>query len=287
MGGAKRVRTESLVAGAWTFTADLSGPEDGDLVLLLHGFPQTRHTWRAELLTLAETGLRACAPDQRGYSPGARPAGVDAYRVELLVGDVLAMADALGRERFHLVGHDWGGHLAWVTAATHPDRVRTLSVISRPHPAAFAAAMRSDPGQPSRSGHHRSFLRREATDELLADGAARLRAVFARAGVPPRDAEAYLATLGDRDALDAAVNWYRAVGRSGLQAPDVPAVTMPVLYVWGNRDQSVGRPAAEGTREYVDAPCEFVEVPGVGHFVTDEAPGVFPPLLDGHLRAFS
>ena len=286
MGGAKRVRTRSVVAAEWTFTADLSGPEDGDLVLLLHGFPQTRHTWRAELLTLADAGLLACAPDQRGYSPGARPAEVDAYRVELLVGDVLAMADALGRERFHLVGHDWGGHLAWVTAATHPDRVRTLSVISRPHPAAFAAAMRSDPGQPSRSGHHRSFLRPEATDELLADGAARLRGMFARAGVPPRDAETYLATLGDRDALDAAVNWYRAVGRSGLQAPDIPAVTMPALYVWGNRDQSVGRPAAEGTREYVDAPYEFVEVPEVGHFVTDEAPGVFPPLLDGHLRAF-
>ena len=219
MGGAKRVRTESVVAGEWTFTADLSGPEDGDLVLLLHGFPQTRHTWRAELLTLAEADLRACAPDQRGYSPGARPAGVDAYRVELLVGDVLAMADALGAERFHLVGHDWGGHLAWVTAATHPERVRTLSVISRPHPAAFAAAMRSDPRQPSRSGHHRSFLRPEATDELLADDAARLRGMFARAGVPPRDAETYLATLGKRGALDAAVNWYRAVGGSGLQAP--------------------------------------------------------------------
>ena len=237
--------------------------------------------------TLARAGFRACAPDQRGYSPGARPAGIDAYRVERLVSDVLALADALGRERFHLVGHDWGGHLAWVTGALHPDRVRTLSVISRPHPAAFAAAMRNDPQQSSRSGHHRSFLRPEATDELLADDAARLRSIYARSGVPPADAEAYLATLGSRDALDAAVNWYRAVGRSGLQAPEVPAVTVPTLYVWGNNDQTVGRMAAEGTAEYVEAAYEFVEVPGVGHFVTDEAPEVFPPLLDAHLASFS
>lgn len=280
------VDTQSVAAGEWTFTAEISGPPDGDLVLLLHGFPQTRHAWRAELRTLAAAGFRACAPDQRGYSAGARPTGVDAYRVELLVADVLALADASGQERFHLVGHDWGGHLAWVTAALHPERVRTLSVISRPHPSAFAAAMRSDPEQAGRSGHHRSFLRPEATDELLADDAARLRSIYARSGVPGRAAEAYLATLGDRDALDAAVNWYRAAGRSGLRTPDIPAVTVPTLYVWGDADQTVGRAAAEGTRGFVEGPCEFVAVPGVGHFVTDEAPEVFPPLLDAHLRAF-
>ena len=104
---------------------------------------------------------------------------------------------------------------------------------------------------------------------------------------PRADAEAYLATLQGRDALDAAVNWYRAVGGSGLQAPDVPAVTMPTLYVWGNEDQTVGRPAAEGTRAYVEAAYAFVEVPGVGHFVTDEAPEVFPPRLEAHLAGVS
>ena len=286
MGETGIVATRSVAAGEWAFTADVSGPPDGDLVLLLHGFPQTRHAWRAELRSLAGAGFRACAPDQRGYSPGARPADIDAYRVELLVADVLSIADAFGRERFHLVGHDWGGQLAWVTAAMHPDRVRTLSVISRPHPAAFAAAMRSDPEQSGRSGHHRSFLRPEATDELLADDAARLRSIYARSGVPRRDAEAYLATLGGRDALDAAVHWYRAAGRSGLRAPDIPAVTVPTLYVWGDADQTVGRAAAEGTGGFVDGPYEFIPVPGVGHFVTDEAPEAFPPLLDAHLRAF-
>ena len=146
-----------------------------------------------------------------------------------------------------------GGQLAWVTAALHGYRVRTLSVISRPHPAAFAAAMRNDPGQASRSGHHRSFLRPEATDELLADDAARLRAIYSNSGVPARDADAYLGTLNDRAALDAAVNWYRAAGRSGLRTAGIPAVAVPTLYVWGSEDRSVGRMAAEGTRDWVEA----------------------------------
>ena len=113
-------KTVQIETHGLTFTADLAGPSEGDLVLLLHGFPQTRHAWRAELKSLAAAGFRACAPDQRGYSVGARPDGVDAYRIERLVADALGIADTLGAESFHLVGHDWGGHLAWVTAAQNP-----------------------------------------------------------------------------------------------------------------------------------------------------------------------
>ena len=276
--------TVSVAANGLAFTADVAGPADADLVLLLHGFPQTRHAWRAELRALAAAGYRACAPDQRGYSAGARPEGIDAYRIELLVADALAIAGALGAARFHLVGHDWGGQLAWILTARSPERVRTLSVLSRPHPAAFARAMSGDPAQATRSKHHRGFLRAEATDEMLADGAARLRAALRNQSVPETDVDAYLATLGERDALDAALHWYRAAGSSGLTAADVPPVSVPTLYVWGNADATVGRPAAEGTREFVKAPYRFVEVPGVGHFVTDQAPAVFPPLLLEHLR---
>ena len=273
-----------MAANGLVFTADAAGPRDGDVVLLLHGFPQTRHAWRAELRALAAAGYRACAPDQRGYSAGARPAGIDAYRIEHLVADALALADALGAERFHLVGHDWGGQLAWITAARSPRRVRTLSVVSRPHPAAFARAMSEDPEQGKRSGHHRAFQRAEATDELLADRAARLRAALSQQGVPEPDVAAYLATLGERAALDAAVNWYRAAGSSGIAAADVPPVLVPTLYVWGDADATVGRRAAEGTRKLVDAPYRFVELAGIGHFVTDQAPDVFPPLLLAQLR---
>ncbi|HTO09867.1 MAG TPA: alpha/beta hydrolase [Myxococcota bacterium] len=277
------VETVSLAANGLRFTADLAGPPGGDPVLLLHGYPQTRHTWRAELRALAAAGFRACAPDQRGYSAGARPEGIDAYRTENLIADALAVADSLGAARFHLVGHDWGGQLAWLTAAQHPERVRTLAVLSRPHPAAFARAMSADPEQANRSRHHRAFQRAEATDLLLENGAARLRAALAAQGVPPGDVDVYLATLGQRPALDAAIHWYRAAGSAGLAAASVPPVKVPTLYVWGDADATVGRPAAEATRGFVDAPYEFVELPGVGHFVTDQAPDAFAPLLLRHL----
>ena len=145
-------------------------------------------------------------------------AGSTRIASSILVADALAIASSLGAERFHLVGHDWGGQLAWIVAAQNPRRVRTLSILSRPHPAAFARAMADEPEQATRSRHHRSFQRPEATDELLADGAARLRTVLRNQGVPESDVAAYLATLGERAALDAAVNWYRAAGSSGIAA---------------------------------------------------------------------
>ena len=156
-------------------------------------------------------------------------------------------------------------------------------MLSRPHPAAFARAMSEDPEQAKRSRHHRTHQRAEATDEWLADGAARLRTVLRNQGVSDADVAAYLATLGERAALDAAIHWYRAAGSSGIAAADVPPVRVPTLYVWGDADATVGRPAAEGTRKFVDAPYRFVELPGIGHFVTDQAPDAFPPLLLEHL----
>lgn len=279
--------TTTLDARGFRFTADLGGPEDGELVLFLHGFPQTRYTWRAELTALTRLGYRCCAFDQRGYSPGARPTAIDAYRPEEMVADALAIAAGLGHERFHLVGHDWGGQIAWCTAALNPERVVTLAVISRPHPAAFLRALANDPAQSARSGHHQRFQSPAAADDLLADGAVNLRDLYVRwGGVPPADAEAYLATLGERDALDAAINWYRAARDTAISFAELPAIQVPTLYVWGTGDSTVGRIAAEGTRAGVEGPYEFVELPDVGHFVTDEAPGVFTECLLAHLRRY-
>ncbi len=254
-----------------TFTADAAGPDDGPLVLLLHGFPQSRHTWRDVVPALAAAGFHAVAPDQRGYSPGVRPTQVDAYATPRLVADVLDIADALGAERFHLVGHDWGGQVAWLTAAHHEARVATLTVLSRPHPAAFARSFELDPAQAERSRHHRAMTP-ELTDRWWAAGCAALRAILESAGVPPADADAYLATFAERDALDAAMNWYRAaLADGGLRAADTPDVAVPVLYLWGTSDQSVGRVAAGLTAEHVTGPCRFVEIEGAGHFLTDDS----------------
>ncbi|MBV8522138.1 MAG: alpha/beta fold hydrolase, partial [Acetobacteraceae bacterium] len=130
------MQTQTWTVGDCEFTVDTAGPLSGAPVLLLHGFPQSRRMWRRQLEALAAAGFRGIAPDQRGYSVGARPAAVEAYASELLTGDALALMDYCGADRFHLVGHDWGGQLAWLIAAGNPDRVATLTVLSRPHPGA-------------------------------------------------------------------------------------------------------------------------------------------------------
>ena len=133
-----------------TFTTDVAGPADGPLVLLLHGFPESRHSWREALPALAEAGYRAVAPDQRGYSAGARPdpADLSNYSFDKLVADALAIAAAAGHEgkRFHLVGHDWGGQVSWGVADAHPERLASLTVLSRPHPLSFRRAMQDPNG---------------------------------------------------------------------------------------------------------------------------------------------
>jgi pimeloyl-ACP methyl ester carboxylesterase len=286
-------RTDSagvLTTPAGTFTVHGEGSRVGELVLLLHGFPQTRHTWRHQVPGLAAAGYRAVAPDQRGYSPGARPDPTDleAYRIDQLVADTLALAEAAGcppTHRFHLVGHDWGGAVAWMTAAGHPERLASLTVLSRPHPGAFRRAFRADTDdQRHRSRHHKGFLEPTTGPKLLEDGARRLRRNLLDAAVPPAHVEEYLSVLGDSQALEAALAWYRAA-TGDLAAMDAGPVTVPTLYLWGDQDASVGAGAARGTADFVAGPYRFEALAGVGHFATDQEPERVTELLLEHLAA--
>jgi pimeloyl-ACP methyl ester carboxylesterase len=271
------------------FTVATAGPDDASLVILLHGYPQTRHTWRYQIPALGAAGYRAVAPDQRGYSAGVRPdpaKELAAYAVDRLVQDVLDLADAAGaRGRpFHLVGHDWGGHVSWVTAYRYPERIRSLAILSRPHPAAFRRAFRENADdQQHRSRHHKAFHDPATGPRLLEDGARRLRARLAEQGVSAAAADEYLSVLGEPAALEAALAWYRAAGT--LTAVEVGAVSVPTLYVWGDRDATVGPTAARLTADFVSGPFRFEALAGVGHFVTDEAPAAVTSLLLSHLGA--
>ena len=257
-----------IPVGPLRFSAQAKGDPASSLVLMLHGFPQTSHSWRHQLEPLAARGFFPVAPNQRGYSAGARPAAQSAYATPRLLEDALGMARSLGHERFHVVGHDWGGQLAWLLAGEWPERIASLTVLSRPHPAAFAEALRVDPDQAHRSRHHSAFQNPATADLLLEDGVRRLRRTLRDQFVPDPDIDAYLEVLGQRPALEAALNWYRA--GTTLALPDAKPVSVPTLYIWGNEDSSVGRVAAEGTRQFVTAPYRFEELPGVGHFVTDQ-----------------
>jgi pimeloyl-ACP methyl ester carboxylesterase len=215
--------TTTVRAGRFDFIVGRAGPQHGPAVLFLHGFPQSRHAWADQLKTLGEAGLACVAPDQRGYSPGARPTGVDAYVTQALVRDALQIMDTLGHGPFHLVGHDWGGQLAWMIAAHYaPARVRTLSILSRPHPAAFTRAMQEDPAQSQRSTHHRAFQDEDTAARLRADDMGSFRRTFAAQGVPEPTAQAYIDILSPPQALESAISWDRAAPSANLSPPPCP-----------------------------------------------------------------
>jgi pimeloyl-ACP methyl ester carboxylesterase len=266
-----------------SFTADVAGPVGGVLVLLLHGFPESRYSWRAALPELAKAGYRAVAPDQRGYSPGARPdpATLDNYLFDKLVADAIDIADASSGagKRFHLVGHDWGGQVSWGVASKYPERLASLTVLSRPHPLSFRRALQEDPDQKHRSRHHGKFLEPDTADKLLADNAKAMReGLF---GQSADSVKQHLSILGTKPALESALAWYRA--NKGLSG-DFGPVKVPTLYIWGDADATVGRVAAEGTGEFVGAAYAMEVLPGVGHFVMDQAAGRATELLLAHLK---
>jgi pimeloyl-ACP methyl ester carboxylesterase len=268
------------------FTVDVAGPADGPPVLLLHGFPESRHSWRAALPALAQAGFRAIAPDQRGYSPGARPdpQELSNYAFAKLVNDAIEIVAAAGHDggRFHLVGHDWGGQVSWGVAAAHPERLASLAVMSRPHPGSFRRALEKEGGdQKHRSRHHRAFLEPETGQLLLADNARRLRDGLFGQGVPAAAMEEHLSVLGNQAAMEAALAWYRA--NVGLAA-DIGMIEVPTLYIWGDVDATVGPDAAHGTGEFVAAAFAMEVLPGVGHFVMDQAPAKAVDLLLAHLE---
>lgn len=274
-----------LAVSGMTFRCRAAGPRDGRLVLLLHGFPQTSRSWDATLTALAEDGLRAVAFDQRGYSPGARPDSVGAYAIEHLVGDVLAVAHELGADTFHLVGHDWGGIVAWQVAGQHPDALETLTVASTPHPTAFRAALHGELGgdQAQRSAYA-AVLRQPdvAEDFLLADDAAGLRAVYRE--LPAELVTDYLSVLGERKALTASLNYYRATAFD--EQPPVGSVEVPTLYIWSTADEFLTREAARATTQHVAAPLRYVELDGVSHWIPDTAAEQFNAQLLQHIRDY-
>ncbi|HVX21828.1 MAG TPA: alpha/beta hydrolase [Acidimicrobiales bacterium] len=272
-----------IEANGLTFTARVAGPAGGRPVLLLHGFPQSSWSWRAVLPALAAAGYRAVAPDQRGYAAGARPAAVEQYGMPHLVDDVLGLADAVGADTFDLVGHDWGGMVAWVTAARHPDRVRSLAAVSTPHPAALGAVIANgEDGQADRMAYLAFFQQPDEPErQLLGDdgSGSGLRELFASTGLPVEQTDEYVAVLTQPGALTGALNWYRAMGAIG----DVGPVAVPTLYVWSTDDPALGRRAAETTVDWVTGPYRFEILDGVSHWVPEEGAPDLTRLLLEHL----
>ncbi len=259
--------TYEIPVGDLTFDVLISGPDDGIALVALHGFPESAASWCKVTPLLTAAGYRVIAPNQRGYSAGARPEGVDAYKIEHLVADVVGLLDALGLSDAHLVGHDWGSAVAWQVAGRHPNRIRSLTAISVPHPTAFGWALREDEDQKQRSSYI-GLLRQEgkAEEVLSEDNFRRLRAMF-DGQIDPEFADEHIRVLSGEGALTGALNWYRAMTRD---FGDIDRTTVPTTYVWSTGDTALGRAGAERCGEFVDAPYEFVVLDGGSHWIPEE-----------------
>lgn len=252
---------------------------DGEPVILLHGFPELSHSWRHQIPALAAAGYRVLAPDLRGYGDSDRPERVEDYAIATLVGDLAGLVAEAGGGA-HLVGHDWGGSLAWVLAATQPAMVRSLVILNSPHPTASAEARRESDAQKAKSWYMLLFqFPGVAETYLSADDFANLRAfVFDTAPpgtFPEEDRRVFIDALRRDGALTAALNYYRANMPPAAwirTPPQLPPVSVPTMIVWGEEDAYLGMELLDRSVEKCAGPVRVERVPGVGHWIQQQAP---------------
>jgi pimeloyl-ACP methyl ester carboxylesterase len=271
---------EQYHRGELTFDVIDAGPGDGPVVVLLHGFPQFNTSWNPVIDRLTAQGYRCLAPNQRGYSPGARPLRRRNYRMSEIVEDIRALIDASGAERVHLAAHDWGAAAAWAAAAELPDRIATLTPFSVPHPGAFLKGLVTSrqglmswymyffqlPWLPERLllGSNRSAIR--LSESLQSGGQSKEAA--------DRDAKAMAAP----GVLTAALNWYRALPLTDLRQ-SAGKIAVPTMYVWSDKDIALAEKPARNTVRYVTGDYRFEVLRGVSHWIPDECPDTAADLL--------
>ncbi|HUQ13937.1 MAG TPA: alpha/beta hydrolase [Novosphingobium sp.] len=291
-----------LASGIELDTVD-AGPKDAPALIFLHGFPESHRTWRHQIAHLSDR-FRCIAPDQRGYRGSSKPQEVSAYTPDKLIGDVFQLADALGVERFTILGHDWGGAIAWGVALTgQGTRVTRAVIANAPHPALFQTLLWTHPQQRASSQYMRTF-RDPANDALEREhglGGMLLKAFAGREmgadTMEPEERAALLADWQDRDAAFGMLNWYRA-SPMDVPAPDaplempegaaisVPRLTIPTLVIWAMDDQALPPCNIDGLEERV-TDLTIERVPGCGHFVPWEAPEAVNAALDAFLARTS
>ncbi len=253
--------------GRHTFDVIDSGPLDGTPVVLLHGFPQRASSWNAVAEHLHERGLRTYAPDQRGYSPGARPRTRWGYRASQLKADVLALIDEIGGP-VHLVGHDWGSAIGWAVAAAAPELVSSYTAVSVPHPGAFVSSMVKS-NQALKSYYMGIFQIPLLPELLLSRKAAGKQ--LRHAGMTAEMVRTYRTEIVEHGALSGGLGWYRGlpfapIGEIGGK------ITVPTTLVWSTNDVALGRKGAELTEKYVTGPYELEVYEGLTHWLPDEVP---------------
>ncbi len=278
-----------------------SGPKDAPALIFLHGFPENHRTWRHQIAHLSDR-FRCIAPDQRGYGNSSRPEGAEHYDVQSLIGDVFGLAHALGVANFTIVGHDWGGALAWCVAAFgQASGIVTRAVIANaPHPAVFQRLLFEDEAQRAASQYMRAF-RDPANDALVREHglAALLMKAFTserKTGNDPVEQKLQFKQWADPDRAFAMLNWYRASGIAvppmdepiGLPKeysdPPFPKLEIPTLVIWGMQDEALLPANLDRLKDWV-SDLRVERVADAGHFIPWEAPAAVNSALDGFLAS--
>ncbi len=279
------ITTRTVQANGFAFAVDEAGEGDR-LALCLHGFPESRFSWRAQMPVLAALGYRVWAPDLRGYGETEpKPQDVDSYRMERLLEDVAALIDAAGAREVMLVAHDWGAAVAWTFAARKVRPLTRLVIMNVPHPAVFAQVLRRSPRQMLRSWYMAFFQIRGLPERmLLANDARAIRRAFSGMA---KDKSRFSDAVLDRYARDAQrpgamtgmINWYRAAARHpDFMREPWEKIEIPTLIVWGEADAALGVETLEGTEAYV-TDLQIKRLPGVSHWVQQEAPEAVNAIL--------
>ncbi|MGI8457888.1 MAG: alpha/beta fold hydrolase [Propionibacteriaceae bacterium] len=255
---------EQFTRDGLTFGVTDAGPIGGEVVVLLHGFPQQPSSYDLVLPALHSRGLRTLVPTQRGYAASCRPPRRRDHASSETAADVIALLDAAGVTRAHVVGHDWGGAQAWGVAGGYPNRVASLTVLSTPHPAALLKSF-TNSGQALKSWYMGLFQLPWLPEQLAGRT---LGKTLTDSRLPPPFVAEYVAAMREPGALTGALNWYRGMP---FGAP-TGMITVPSTYVWGRYDFALGRAAAEATQAYVSAPYRFVEL-AAGHWLPETEPG--------------
>jgi pimeloyl-ACP methyl ester carboxylesterase len=269
-----------------TLNVAFAGPQDVPAAILLHGFPESHRTWR-EVAPRLDDSFRLIMPDQRGFAGSDRPQDVEDYRIDKLIDDIFALADALGLESFALVGHDWGGAIAWPAALRNDPRLKKLAIVNAPHPLIFQKSLIEDEEQRAASQYINWFRTSGAEKAIEAMGFDNFfdktfRSHVDLAKIPEAEKHQYIAEWTRPGGMTSMLNWYRAtklvVPPSGVTVPlpdwllrAFPKVQVPTLVVWGMKDPALLLRQLDGLDELVED-LRIVKLPNAGHFAPWEAP---------------
>ena len=276
---------EVLETNGYRFSTRISGNSQNTAVILLHGFPESAQMWTRLMGDLNSQGYYTIAPDQRGYSAGARPLEKEKYQLPALASDVIGIADALGVEKFHLIGHDWGAGVGWQLAADHPGRLLSFTALSVPHIDAYVKAYFEDSAQFVASNYIRQIRTPKLPEFFLARNDYEVLGKHAWSSHSEEEKNAYLNLFSQKHALTCALNWYRANYELFVGSTDLGKVSVPSLFIWGNNDPALKRYGAEATEDFVSAYYRFVELDAAHWLVQEKYDEVYDEIIT-HLRKF-